>query len=99
MKRTQKYHPHSVSDADLRLLPHDCHSHDMTWIIEKMKELPRQYRQKAREGYTKAYKGAYDIAPEIQKECRARRAANRRLRLFVERVKRISDINPPRIVK
>ena len=98
MKRMQQSHLHNVSDVEQKWLPQLYHSHDTRWIVERMAELPRQYRHKAMIGYTEAYKEAYDSAPDIRKECAGRRAANTRLRLFVERVKRISDIHKPEVI-
>lgn len=63
------------------------HKLDVRWIKEQMNRLPIQYKQKAREGYERAWQEAYDLEPvEHKKAGAARRAANIRLRRFVETV-------------
>ena len=63
------------------------HKHDVKWIQQQLNRLPIQYKQKARQGYEQAWQEAHDLEPiEHKKSNAARRAANIRLRLFVERV-------------
>lgn len=63
------------------------HKLDVKWIQEQMNRLPIQYKQKAREGYERTWQEAFDLEPvEHKKAGAARRAANIRLRRFVERV-------------
>lgn len=63
------------------------HKHDVKWVQQQLNRLPMQYKQKARQGYEQAWKEAHDAEPvDHKKSNAARRAANTRLRLFVERV-------------
>jgi hypothetical protein len=57
------------------------------WYRQQLARLPSAYQKKAREGYEQAWQEAYDLEPvEHKKAGAARRAANIRLRRFVERV-------------
>lgn len=57
------------------------------WYKQQFARLPSAYQKKAREGYERAWQEAYDLEPvEHKKAGAARRAANIRLRRFVERV-------------
>lgn len=63
------------------------HKHDVRWVNEQLNKLPYEYKQKAREGYERAWQEAYELEPvEHKKSNAARRAANLRLLRFVERV-------------
>lgn len=69
------------------------HKLDVKWIQEQMNRLPIQYKQKAREGYERAWQEAYDLEPvEHKKTGAARRAANIRLRRFVDKVVALSKV-------
>lgn len=62
-------------------------SEDAKWIRQQLERIPPRYRQQAMDGYSEAYKSAYDAEPvEHRKENAARRAANERLRKYVEKV-------------
>ncbi len=57
------------------------------WYKQQLAQLPPGYQKKAREGYERAWQEAYDLEPvEHKKSNAARRAANIRLRRFVEAV-------------
>jgi len=60
-------------------------SEDAKWIRQQLESIPQRYRQQAIDGYSAAYKSAYD-AEEHRKENAARFAANTRLRKYVEKV-------------
>lgn len=63
------------------------HKHDKKWFNEQLAKLPPAYIQKAKEGYQAVYEAAYEAEPiEHKKSNAARRAANIRLRLYVERI-------------
>jgi len=96
---TYKSVQHNVTNAEQKLLLQHYHSHDKRWLIEVVGSLPRQYRKKAVDKYSDVYKYSYDeCESEIKRECVARREANTRLRLFIERVKRAGDVlRPPTI--
>lgn len=62
-------------------------SEDAKWIRQQLESIPQRYRQQAMDGYSDAYKSAYDAEPaEHRKENAARFAANTRLRKFIEKV-------------
>lgn len=71
-----------ASGADMR------HSKDdARWIKEQLDRLPYRYRKQAEEGYSDAYQAAHDAEPvDHKKENAARRAANARLRKYVDKV-------------
>ena len=57
------------------------------WYKQQLGSLGPKLQNKAREGYEQAWQEAYDLEPvEHKKPGAARRAANIRLRRFVERV-------------
>ena len=57
------------------------------WYKQQLGSLGPKLQKKAREGYEQAWQEAYDLEPvEHKKRNAARRAANIRLRRFVERV-------------
>lgn len=63
------------------------HPHDRKWIKEQLRKLPPAYQQKAQAGYIEAFKGAHDAEPVDHKKMNAaRKEANTRLRLFVDKV-------------
>tara|TARA_R110002020_G_scaffold463746_1_gene683973 strand:- start:539 stop:784 length:246 start_codon:yes stop_codon:yes gene_type:complete len=66
--------------------PDKCHHHDLKWADELISTLPPKLQLKVCFAYCEAYQEAFDSEPsEIKKEGAARREANTRLRLFVER--------------
>jgi hypothetical protein len=57
------------------------------WYKQQLRMLSPARQKKAREGYEQAWQEAYDLEPvEHKKSGAARRAANIRLRRFVEKV-------------
>lgn len=63
------------------------HKHDQQWFKEQVAKLPSAYVEQAYEGYQKVWEAAYDAEPvEHKKQNAARRAANIRLRQFVENI-------------
>lgn len=63
------------------------HKDDKKWIIQQLARLPGRYRQTAMQGYDKVFREVYDATPlPHQKEGEARRAANTRLRRYVDAV-------------
>jgi hypothetical protein len=57
------------------------------WYSQQLRMLGPKLQKKAREGYEQAWQEAFDLEPvEHKKAGAARRAANIRLRRFVERV-------------
>jgi hypothetical protein len=57
------------------------------WYNQQLRMLGPRLQKKARQGYEQAWQEAHDAEPvEHKKSNAARRAANTRLRLFVERV-------------
>lgn len=63
------------------------HPHDRKWIIQQLARLPEKHRQTAMKGYDKVFREVYDATPlPHQKEGEARRAANTRLRRYVDAV-------------
>lgn len=63
------------------------HRHDEEWVKEQLKSIKPEYRSVAWEGYQAVYSEAYHNEPvEHKKSNAARRAANTRLRLFVDKV-------------
>lgn len=63
------------------------HPHDTEWVKQQIMMLPKhELKEKAYNGYSKAYKAAMDSEPvEHKKENKARREANTRLRLYVSK--------------
>lgn len=60
---------------------------DSEWYAAQLKQLPPHLRQKAADGYRAAWLEAYNAEPvDHKKQNVAGRAANTRLRLFVQRV-------------
>jgi hypothetical protein len=69
------------------VLPKLHHQHDKKWIEEQLKKLPPSALATAIKGYEKVFSESYDNEPiEHAKENAARRAANTRLRLYVQKV-------------
>ena len=63
------------------------HKHDQKWFREQLAKLPTAYIKQAKEGYQAVWEATYEAEPiEHKKQNAARRAANIRLREFVERV-------------
>lgn len=63
------------------------HKDDRKFFKEQLAKLPPAYIQKAKEGYQAVYEAAYETEPiEHKKSNAARRAANIRLREFVDKV-------------
>lgn len=60
---------------------------DARWIKEQLDRLPYRFRKQAEEGYSAAFAEHYDAEPSgHKKENVARRAANTRLRKYVDKV-------------
>lgn len=80
--------------------PKNAHEHDVEWITEKVMALTPQMRFKAVDGYDSVFKQAFDSEPLEQKKSNAgRRAANIRLRMFVEKFYKASQgycVAPPK---
>lgn len=80
-------------------LPENHHPDDRKWIEEQLQLLSATMRQKAIDGYSEAYKTAYNSAKcDIKRDNKARHEANTRLRLFVQRYHKASlghTITPP----
>lgn len=69
------------------MLPKTHHASDRRYIQTQLARLPYAYRVKACEGYSSAWTEAYESEPELRhKENEARRAANLRLRAYVDKV-------------
>lgn len=63
------------------------HKHDQKWFHDQLSKLPATYIVKAKEGYQKVWEASYAAEPvEHKKQNAARRAANIRLREFIEKV-------------
>lgn len=81
-------------------LPAQAHKDDVEWITEMVMALTPQMRFKAIEGYDSVFTQAFDSEPLQQKKNNAgRRAANIRLRKFVERFCKAAmgyTIQPPK---
>jgi hypothetical protein len=72
-----------TQDAEAKMI---CHPHDQKWIDEQLGLLPSPMRNKIADKYSQTYQGIIDAhAGEIAAESLARREANTRLRLCVER--------------
>lgn len=62
------------------------HPHDAHWYSEQIKRLPVPMQRKAREGYERVWLAAYEAEEvEHRRSNAARRAANIRLREYVEK--------------
>ena len=69
--------------------PIDCHPHDKKWIYEELQKIPAVMRKGAIKKYSHAYRTAHDEHPyEISKDGAARREANTRLRMFIDKITR-----------
>ena len=69
------------------MLPEHHHIDDRRWLQQQLMRLPLHLRQKASEGYSKAWREAHDAEPQERfKAERARFAANSRLREYVAAV-------------
>lgn len=63
------------------------HKHDKAWVMEQIKRIPPEHKAFAWGRYQLVYKEAYNKEPiEHKKSNAARRAANTRLRHFVDKV-------------
>lgn len=63
------------------------HKDDKKWIIQQLARLPDKHKKTAMQGYDKVFREVYDATPLAhQKEGEARRAANTRLRRYVDAV-------------
>ena len=63
------------------------HKHDQQWFREQLAKLPAAYIKQAKDGYQSVWKAAFEAEPiEHMKQNAARRAANIRLREFVDKV-------------
>ncbi len=63
------------------------HKHDKQWFREQLAKLPAAYIKQAKEGYQSVWEKAFEDEPiEHKKQNSARRAANIRLREFVEKI-------------
>lgn len=68
-------------------LPKNTHPQDKNWIISQIQHLPARLRPTAIKGYDAAYAEAHAAEKvEHTKTNAARRAANTRLRLYVQKV-------------
>ncbi|AUR88524.1 hypothetical protein NVP1115B_49 [Vibrio phage 1.115.B._10N.222.49.B11] len=80
-------------------IPNKAHKDDVGWITEKLKPLLPQMRSRAVYGYDEVFTAAYDSEPtEHRKSNKGRKAANTRLRLFVDKFYKASighTIKPP----
>lgn len=73
-------------DGSSVLIPHP---HDAQWYSEQIKSLPVPLQRKAKDGYAQVWLDAYDAEPaEHRRSNAARRAANTRLREYVEKITR-----------
>lgn len=67
-------------------IPNCAHELDRDWIQEQLNKIPPQMRVRAVDGYQSVFDGAYESEPISHKKINAgRRAANLRLRLFVDK--------------
>ena len=63
------------------------HPHDAQWYSEQIKRLPVPLQRKARESYEQVWLVAYEAEEvEHRRSNAARRAANTRLREYVEKI-------------
>ena len=63
------------------------HKLDQPWIKQQLSLLPIENRKAAIEGYKRVFREAYDAEPiDHMKSNKARRAANTRLRKYVEKI-------------
>ena len=63
------------------------HPDDKKWIIQQLARLPDTNRQIAIQGYDKVFRETHEATPlEHQKDGEARRAANTRLRDYIDAV-------------
>lgn len=68
-------------------MPAIFHPHDTKWISDQLSKASSAAREKAVEGYETVYRSALDDEPvEHKKENAARREANTRLRVFIEKI-------------
>ena len=69
------------------MLPEHHHIDDRRWIQQQLMRLPFRLRQKASEGYSKAWLEAHDAEPQERfKVERGRFEANTRMRNYVASV-------------
>jgi hypothetical protein len=69
------------------MMPERHSQQDAAWIREQLERLPARLRVVAIEGYSDAYRTAYEDEPaDHKKENRARLAANSRLRQYVDKI-------------
>lgn len=70
------------------MLPKNLHQHDRAWATQQLKKIGYKAQKTAVTGYDTVYKEAYDNEPlPHKKENAGRRAANTRLREFIERLR------------
>ena len=63
------------------------HPDDEKWLKEQFNKLPEKHRDAAIQGYDKVFREVFDATPLVlQKEVEARRAANTRLRRYVDAI-------------
>ncbi len=68
------------------MIPRSHHPHDKRWIKSMLERLPVGIRATICDAYGEAYDAAYEAESVMQKkDGAARRAANARLRVFVDR--------------
>ena len=73
------------------MLPKNAHKEDAEFITEQLEKLSPQTRQKAIIGYDSVFEATYDqVEVEHKKMNAARRAANLRLREFIDKCARAS---------
>lgn len=69
------------------MMPCKFHQHDAQFIKAQINKLPQALKTTAIDGYERVYKDAWDSEPiEHKKSNSARRAANTRLREYVEKI-------------
>lgn len=69
------------------MLPKTMHDGDLKYVQSQLAKIPYSYRVRACDGYSQAWREAYQAEPEIRhKENKARNTANTRLREYVDRV-------------
>lgn len=70
------------------VMPERYHKHDERWIDEQLNMVPVAVgRARIAHAYSDAYREAYDAEPvEHKKDNTARRSANTRLRVYIERI-------------
>lgn len=63
------------------------HPDDKKWIMQQLARLPDKHKNTAMKGYDKVFREVFDATPLAhQKDGEARRAANTRLRRYVDAI-------------